>query len=684
MANRISAVASRRLQALALVATGLLALMLTLGDALAQSPEARGGLVAAATTRVSMLWDELAPLWLAAPSVPGQVALGARNIIASAGGSFLLDMAKAATAIGAMLVTGWLVRRRLRLDGAGEASEDRLSLIVRRFVLECVAAFGALLLAVLLSHLFFHGPRTFSADFAAALIDLTIWLRLALLVPVFLFRPGEPHLRMIGANDGQVRAAEPWFLAALVAGLGFPTLIPVWIAAGTAWEAAQALAVGVGVVVALLGYRAASLFLSTGSAAWSRWQPAAAPVAIGFALTWIYGVVQLDFPFFFLIVNLSAVIVASIVIDRFLAIAIGLASEHRNEASGLYAFWRNYGKELRRCSWAISGALALVMVAGWLLEVSPHILGTGKLAMVNGTLGSALTVFLVGYVIAELLLAWTRARFAPLQSVTLPGAEEEENGAPASRLATILPVAQGFVAVLILGMATLAALSQLGVDTTPLLAGAGIFGLAISFGSQSLVRDIVAGIFYMADDAFRIGEYIEAGRLKGSVERISLRSVRLRHQNGQIHTVPFGQLGSVTNFSRDYLTMKFNLRLARETDLELLRKTVKKIGLEMLEDPELGKEFILPLKMQGVADVLENALLVRFKFTVRPGKPTYIQREAIKRMLNLFAEKDIRFASHVVTVQGSAGDDDIEDREAIRKAVGSMAVRNPAEGPPPA
>ncbi|MFX7548878.1 mechanosensitive ion channel family protein, partial [Acinetobacter baumannii] len=85
------------------------------------------------------------------------------------------------------------------------------------------------------------------------------------------------------------------------------------------------------------------------------------------------------------------------------------------------------------------------------------------------------------------------------------------------------------------------------------------------------------------DDAFRVGEYIDTGKLKGTVEGMSVRSLRLRHQNGQVHTVPFGQIQSVTNYSRDWTTVKFNLRLARDVDLELVRRTVKKIGQEMLE-----------------------------------------------------------------------------------------------------
>ena len=227
--------------------------------------------------------------------------------------------------------------------------------------------------------------------------------------------------------------------------------------------------------------------------------------------------------------------------------------------------------------------------------------------------------------------------------------------APATRFASVLPLLRGVFGALILATATLVALSHLGISVAPLIAGAGIFGLAVSFGSQALVRDIVSGIFYLSDDAFRVGEYISAGSHKGTVERIALRSLRVRHQNGQVHTIPYGQLGAVTNFSRDYQTVKFNLRLARNTDVEKVRKLTKKLGQEMMEEPELAKEFIVPFKLQGVADIQENALVCRFKFTARPTKPTWVQRETLKRLYQRFTDEGIEFATNAVVIRGPPG-----------------------------
>lgn len=257
-----------------------------------------------------------------------------------------------------------------------------------------------------------------------------------------------------------------------------------------------------------------------------------------------------------------------------------------------------------------------------------------------------------GWVALVFLKAFFDA-YTPKPSPTMPGDEDavHDDQIP-SRLATVLPVLRGVVLGAVVGLVSLVVLSRLGVDIGPLLAGFGILGLAISFGSQALVRDIVSGFFFMTEDAFRVGEYVDTGRLKGTVEKISLRSMQLRHQSGQIHTVPFGQIPSLTNASRDWATLKFNVRLDHSADIEKARKTVKKTGLALLEDPEYGPHFIAPLKMQGVADIADTAIVIRLKFTAKPAYASTLQREALKRVYRGFMEAGVPFASNAVTVRG--------------------------------
>ena len=188
------------------------------------------------------------------------------------------------------------------------------------------------------------------------------------------------------------------------------------------------------------------------------------------------------------------------------------------------------------------------------------------------TVGGALFAAYVGWEIIHFMTDSYIVRNSP---TTLVSAEDDGAPPSATRLATLMPLLRMTFVILIFVVAALVVLSELGVNITPLIAGASVFGLALSFGSQTLVRDIVSGIFYLADDAFRVGEYIDSGKAKGTVEGFTLRSIKLRHQNGQLYTIPFGQLGQITNFSRDWTTMKFNLRFARDTDVEKLRKTVE-------------------------------------------------------------------------------------------------------------
>ena len=110
-------------------------------------------------------------------------------------------------------------------------------------------------------------------------------------------------------------------------------------------------------------------------------------------------------------------------------------------------------------------------------------------------------------------------------------------------------------------------------------------GVAIGFGSQTLVKDIISGMFYLLDDAFRVGEYIQSGSYKGTVESFSLRSVKLRHHRGPLYTVPFGELGAVQNMSRDWVIDKLTIGVTYDTDLDKAKKLIKQIGKELAEDP---------------------------------------------------------------------------------------------------
>ena len=134
-------------------------------------------------------------------------------------------------------------------------------------------------------------------------------------------------------------------------------------------------------------------------------------------------------------------------------------------------------------------------------------------------------------------------------------------------------------------MATMSVLAALGVDILPLLAGASVVGVAIGFGSQTLVRDIVSGAFFLMDDAFRLGEYIEVGDAKGRVEKINVRSLFLRHHRGALNILPYGEIKRLRNTSRDWMIMVMDFRLTYDTNLMTVKKIMKQIGDEIAADP---------------------------------------------------------------------------------------------------
>ncbi len=212
---------------------------------------------------------------------------------------------------------------------------------------------------------------------------------------------------------------------------------------------------------------------------------------------------------------------------------------------------------------------------------------------------------------------------------------------PHSRLGTLVPLLSGTAKATILALAFLSVLVSLGVNVWPLITGLSVFGLAIGFGSQTLVKDVVSGLFFLIDDAFRMGEYIETSGAKGTVEKISVRSVTLRNARGPVATVPYGQMGKIQNFSRDYSIEKLAFRVAFDTDVELVRRLFKKIGQDVATDPELAPDIIETFKSQGIADVEDGTLMIRGKFVAKPGKQSMIRRSVLKAVHQAFRENGI-------------------------------------------
>lgn len=262
---------------------------------------------------------------------------------------------------------------------------------------------------------------------------------------------------------------------------------------------------------------------------------------------------------------------------------------------------------------------------------------------------SSIVIILVADLVWQVTRTVIDGRLARLTEMAPPGSEEVLRQA---RLRTLLPIFRTAMLILLVVLATLMALSALGVEVGPLIAGAGIVGVAIGFGSQTLVRDVISGIFYLLDDAFRVGEYIQSGRYKGTVETLGIRSVKLRHHRGPVYTVPYGQLGAVENMSRDWVIDKMTINVTYDTDLDKAKKIVKQIGKELAQDPEYAPHLIEPLKMQGVEQFGDFAIQLRLKMMTRPGEQFAIRRKAFAMLKRAFDENGIKFAFPTVQVAG--------------------------------
>lgn len=272
--------------------------------------------------------------------------------------------------------------------------------------------------------------------------------------------------------------------------------------------------------------------------------------------------------------------------------------------------------------------------------------------LIRGAL-SAVVIVLVADFLWRLARALIDRKIADAVAITHGDSEEARRRA---RLRTLLPILRNMLMVVVVTVAAMMVLSALGVEIGPLIAGAGVAGVAIGFGAQTLVKDVISGVFYLLDDAFRVGEYIQSGSYKGTVESFSLRSVKLRHHRGPLYTVPFGELGAVQNMSRDWVIDKLQIGITYDSDLDKAKKIIKQVGKELAADPEFSHNIIEPLKMQGVEQFGDFAIQIRMKMMTKPGEQFVIRRKAYGMIKKAFDANGIRFAFPTVNV--AKGEDD--------------------------
>jgi moderate conductance mechanosensitive channel len=328
----------------------------------------------------------------------------------------------------------------------------------------------------------------------------------------------------------------------------------------------------------------------------------------------------------------------------------------------------------------VFGLVVLSIARIWDISLT-NVAAAGVGAQLANNIVGALVVALVGYLVWELAMLWINRQISNESTVAVTGHEDdsaEGGGAGGSRLATVLPLLRMTLQAAIIVMTALIALGQIGIDITPLLAGAGIVGLAIGFGAQTLVKDIVSGLFFLMDDAFRVGEYIVVGSTEGTVEKISLRSMQLRHTEGSVHTIPYGEIPQVTNSSRDWVLVKMKFTVPFDTDMRKVKKIFKSIGAEMLEQP-YAPDIIETFKLQGVGDVNDIGMVIRGKFKAKPGRQWVARKDIYSKIQQAFEQNGIEFARREVRVNvGGAQLDEAAQRQIASAAAEAVSADLPA------
>lgn len=400
----------------------------------------------------------------------------------------------------------------------------------------------------------------------------------------------------------------------------------------------------------LIGYALGiGLFLIATAAVWSRPLPPEKRgvktiswlLTIFFAALWCLWVAGFD--------GLLWLGIYAILLPRILSVSTKAIEALHDAADGIFGTGKIAAVLLDRGL----RALIITFAALWL----GHMLGVEAHAMMSGSesnVGRIARGILGGIIIllvADLVwqLAKTYIDGKVMQSLPAAG-ESDEMRASRARLQTLLPIFRNILAVVIGIIAVMMVLSGLGVQIGPLIAGAGVVGVAVGFGAQTIVKDVISGIFYLWDDAFRIGEYIESGHYKGVVESFSLRSVKLRHQRGPLATIPFGSLGAVNNMNRDWAIDKIIVKVTYDTDLVKLKRIIKDIGQRLLDDEELKPSIIQTLKMKGVEQFGDFAIEIRLAITAKPDELSVIRRSALALIKQSFDENGIQFAFPTVQV----------------------------------
>jgi small-conductance mechanosensitive channel len=632
------------------------------------------------STKVQAIADATVAMVADAGEAPGRLAEAGRLLTGNGAlGSPAGVLAAAAGVIVAALLLAMAVHHllrpaRLRLRNLVPESAERMAtLVLEGLIIDAAPAAVYLVAGLTLDHMLF-GPRgrafvgteVFRMVTGAVIINSAVawFIAILLLLPVAAKRP---NLRLLPIDDAQAKRARNFVRRVVVTGaaswLLAESLFLVWLGDGVP----RIILIAAAAVIGVFWLRALSRLRHRFTGFMWFWHKLAAISVFALFFTWSFGLLLDDQPPFHRVLATLAILVAMPLLDDIAIVMLGRLKRRmagdRTPTRRIYAPKAGEGDaeelgaveqpldasaqaavaaEVDRALDAFNAVVRLAFCTMLGIVAALLLAKTWSLHLVEMLVVGEVRTWL-GMVVdaaVTLLLGWFAWRFF---ETGLAVRLSREEGGPESRARTVQPLLRAVGKGVIGAIALMGALSSLGLNIAPLLASAGVVGIAVGFGAQTLVKDLFSGACFLIEDVFRIGDYIEAGTAKGTVEKITFRTVALRHQNGPLHFVPYGLLGSVRNNSRDWVIDKFEIPLPINVASERIRKMVKKIGEEMMADAELAKVIMMPLKAK-LYRIQPGAKIFRCKVQTPPNRQFEIRTEAYRRIEAALSDAGIPFA----------------------------------------
>lgn len=357
--------------------------------------------------------------------------------------------------------------------------------------------------------------------------------------------------------------------------------------------------------------------------------------------------------------------------NRLIDSAFSLSDEMKTRLPGLEARVNRYLPIVKSTLRGIVAAIAfLAVLQAWGLDI---------LLWLSEPAGRALISRLasIGAIILMAIVAW-EALSAGIERYLA-----SEDAARSQRARTLLPLIRKVILAALTVVVGLTVLSELGINIAPLLAGAGVVGLAVGFGAQTLVRDIITGLFILIEDTISVGDYVMLGGHDGTVEALSIRSIRLRDPSGTVHTIPFSDVTAVINYTRDYAFAVLEIGVAYKEDVDRVVRVIEEVGRELRQDPDQQENILEDLQVQGLDRFDDSAVVIKARIKTAPGWQWAVRR-AFNRLLKRRFDAEgieIPFPQQTVWFADETDDDAARLKEEAKAPTrGSGRTNAPAEG----